>query len=122
MLLSESAGADPGLRIVPSGVVDVEFFADIRPVLQRSCVPCHTQSASTPPGDLVLDDLTLYDAAPNTGIRVPGDCMRLADDQGARWGHAPAIGRASGWRQTNASRYVRLLQSRRSLLMWKLFG
>jgi hypothetical protein len=27
-----------------------------------------------------------------------------------------------GWRQTNASRYVRMFQSRRSLLAWKVFG
>ena len=26
------------------------------------------------------------------------------------------------WRQSNASRYIRMFQSRRSLLMWKLFG
>ncbi len=26
------------------------------------------------------------------------------------------------WRQTNASRYVRAFQSRRSLLVWKIFG
>ena len=26
------------------------------------------------------------------------------------------------WRQTNASRYVRMFQSRRSLLIWKIFG
>ncbi len=33
------------------------------------------------------------------------------------------IGRSAGaWRQTNASRYVRKFQSRRSLLVWKIFG
>ena len=26
------------------------------------------------------------------------------------------------WRQTNASRYIRMFQSRRSLLIWKMFG
>jgi hypothetical protein len=121
-LLAAGSTNDPGLREVASGVVDVEFYRDIRPLLLRSCVPCHTQSNATPPGNLVLDDFTLYDAAPFTGIRAPGDYMRLANDQSARWGYAPVIGRSSGWRQTNASRYVRLFQSRRSLLLWKLFG
>jgi hypothetical protein len=39
----------------------------------------------------------------------------------AQYGHPPVI--ANGrWRQTNASRYIRSFQSRRSLLIWKLFG
>jgi mono/diheme cytochrome c family protein len=38
------------------GVKNVEFFRDIKPILQRSCVACHTKEAKDPPGNLVLDD------------------------------------------------------------------
>jgi hypothetical protein len=43
----------------------------------------------------------------------------LALDQSARFGHPPLV---NGWRYTNASRYVRMFQSRRSLIVWKIFG
>src|SRR5262249_60247020 len=36
------------------------------------------------------------------------------------FGQKPVIGH--GWRYRNASRYVRMFQSRRSLLVWKIFG
>jgi hypothetical protein len=62
----------------------------------------------------VLDDLALHDG-------LPGDYKRLADDTDADWGHPPVINNGT-WRQTNASRYVRAFQSRRSLLTWKIFG
>ena len=94
--------------------VDVEFYRDIRPILQRSCVSCHTDTNPTPPGNLVLDDLAMHDG-------LPGDYKRLADDGGAEWGHPPVINNGT-WRQTNASRYIRTFQSRRSLLTWKIFG
>jgi len=116
-LLTKDAEGAPALRVEPASLVDVEFIRDVRPLLQRSCVPCHTASAADPPGALVLDDL-----ASTNGL--PGDYARLADDAGARWGYPPLV-RVGGnpvWRQTNASRYVRPFQSRRSLLVWKLFG
>src|SRR5262249_44732333 len=92
------------------------FFRDIRPLLQRSCVPCHTKTNPTPPGNLVLDDTASYDAE-------PGDYARLADDWQARWGYPPLVNVGGPvWRQTNASRSVRMFQGRRSLLMWKIFG
>jgi hypothetical protein len=105
---------DPDLLLVEAGAVNVEFYRDVRPLLQRSCVPCHSQLNATPGAGLVLDDYTDYGG-------VPGDYARLADDQGAEWGYKPVIP-AQIWRQTNASRYVRAFQSRRSLLVWKIFG
>ena len=121
-LLTQDGNGQPALRTVNSAVVNVEFYRDIRPLLQRSCVGCHTGTNPTPPGALVLDDTALYETATNSGQRVPGDYKRLCQDSAARWGYAPVIGREAGWRQTNASRYVRPFQSRRSLLIWKLFG
>ncbi len=116
-LLSKDAQGNPSLRVVAESMVDVEFYRDIRPLLQRSCVPCHTKNDPDPPGDLVFDDYAFYG-------NFPGDYARLADDDGARWGYPALVGYAGNplWRQTNASRYVRSFQSRRSLLIWKIFG
>jgi hypothetical protein len=113
-LLSKDAQGNPALRTVDAPLVTVEFYRDIRPLLQRSCVPCHSKNVPSPPGSLVLDDYASPDGM------VPGDYARLADDQGAQWGYPPLV--SYGWRQTNASRYVRMFQSRRSLLTWKIFG
>ncbi len=115
-LLSKDAGGNPTVRVEPVSLVDVEFYRDIRPLLQRSCVSCHTKNDPNPPGRLVLDDYT-------SSGGLPGDYARLADDSEARWGYPPLVRVGTPvWRQTNASRYVRAFQSRRSLLMWKIFG
>ena len=50
---------------------------------------------------------------------MPGTYYRLAMDYAGRFGHKPLIG---SWRDQNASRYIRMFQSRRSLLVWKVFG
>ena len=113
-LLTRDAGGNPGLVVLPQPAVDVEFYRDIRPLLQRSCVSCHTGTNPTPPGNLVLDDISMHDG-------LPGDYKRLADDGAAEWGHPPVINNGT-WRQSNASRYIRAFQSRRSLLTWKIFG
>ncbi len=114
--LDESGRPTIDLRETPA--VDTEFYRDIRPILERSCVSCHRQGASPPPGNLVLDDRALYG---DRGKELPGDYLRLADDRHARWGHSPII-RGRKWRLPNASRYIRKFQSRRSLLTWKVFG
>ena len=62
----------------------------------------------------MLDDETLVNGYENT-------YHRLANDSEARYGIPPVIPNRT-WRQTNASRYVRMFQSRRSLLVWKVFG
>ncbi|MEO6065746.1 MAG: hypothetical protein ABIP49_08230 [Lysobacterales bacterium] len=111
-LLTRSPEGETLLRIEDASAVNVEFLRDIRPVLQRACVSCH-QGAS-PAGNLDL-------SATGTFGGLPGDYFRLAADTDAQFGHAPVIVNRQ-WRQTNASRYVRMFQSRRSLLMWKLFG
>ncbi len=100
-------------------VKNVEYFRDVQPIFQRSCVACHTRKADKPAGNLVLDD----DAPMNVPYvgRVPGTYYRLALDSGAKFGHKPVIHNGQ-WRQTNASRYVRKFQSRRSLLTWKVHG
>jgi hypothetical protein len=93
-------------------VLDVEYHRDIKPILQRSCVACHTRAS--PAGNLALDDDSIVDGFDNT-------YNRLANDPEAKYGYKPVI-TAKAWRGTNASRYVRSFQSRRSLLIWKIFG
>lgn len=107
-----------GLRY-EKGVKNVEYFRDIKPLLDRSCVACHTEKHGKPAGNLVLDDDNMVNV-PN-GPRLPGTYARLAHDQQAKYGYKPVIHNGS-WRQTNASRYVRMFQSRRSLLTWKIHG
>ncbi|HZR20413.1 MAG TPA: hypothetical protein VFE51_24235 [Verrucomicrobiae bacterium] len=113
-LLSKNTNGAPVLKTNSPGAVSVEFLRDIRPLLQRSCVPCHSQTNQAANAQLVLDDYTNYNG-------LPGDYERLADDTGAQWGYKPVIS-TGAWRQSNASRYVRMFQSRRSLLAWKIFG
>jgi len=102
------------------GVKNVEFYRDIKPILDRSCVACHTQKAQEPPGNLVLDDDQPVVAIVNQLTLPSGTYFRLAADREARHGHKPVSG--YGWRYSNASRYIRMFQSRRSLLVWKIFG
>jgi len=112
------AEGSTGLRF-DKGVKNVEYFRDVKPILERSCVACHTQKWDKPAGKLVLDD----DRPMNVSYlgKLPGTYYRLALDHEAKFGHKPVIHNGQ-WRQTNASRYVRKFQSRRSLLTWKVFG
>jgi hypothetical protein len=72
----------------------------------------------------VLDDdtptKTENPAGLSFGLTVPGTYARLAADRTGRWGHKPL--NRHGWTDLAASRYVRMMQSRRSLLIWKVFG
>jgi hypothetical protein len=105
-----------GLRY-EKGVKNIEFHRDIRPILERSCVACHSGKSGDPAGNLVLDDDRIV-KLPNADD-VPGTYYRLTMDYAGRFGHKPLNG---AWRGQNASRYVRMFQSRRSLLIWKVFG
>ena len=114
-LLSKDPAGQPTLRTDPERAVDVEFHRDIKPILQRSCVGCHSEDTEGgPAAQLVLDDDSITNG-------YNGTYTRLARDSGATHGIKPVINNGT-WRQTNASRYIRKFQSRRSLLIWKIFG
>ncbi|MBL8797361.1 MAG: sigma-70 family RNA polymerase sigma factor [Planctomycetia bacterium] len=105
---------------------NVEYFRDVKPILDRSCVACHTQKADKPAGNLVLDDDQLTKAPDGIGGlvvgppgKVPGTYLRLAMDHGGKFGHPSLV---AGWSHPQASRYVRMFQARRSLLAWKIHG
>jgi Hydrazine synthase alpha subunit middle domain len=97
-----------GVRLV-KGVQDVEFYRDVKPILDRSCVACHTIKNEKPAGGLALDD------------------YRPDDRSGFAAGHVTW----SGYRQLRQNlprTYARMaqysppFQSRRSLLIWKVYG
>ncbi|MBC7820813.1 MAG: hypothetical protein IAG10_28340 [Planctomycetaceae bacterium] len=102
-----------------TNAVTVEYFRDIQPILKRSCIACHTKSWEKPAGNLVLDADDEQIQFEHHG-KFPGTYLRLAMDERAKFGHKP-IGYDS-WGYPNASRYIRKLQSRRSLLVWKIYG
>ncbi|MCC6420422.1 MAG: hypothetical protein IT429_19470, partial [Gemmataceae bacterium] len=111
---------ETGLRHV-KGIHNVEYFRDIRPIFERSCVACHSHKLKEPAGGLVLDDDhkgTLpafgHDAGPS--VQVPLTYFRLTV------GTERYKPRELGLRHDQASRYLFRFQSRRSLLVWHLFG
>ncbi len=114
---------ETGLRC-EKAVKNVEYTHDVKPILERSCVACHTKRARKPAGNLVLDDDGYVDVQQPAGlgftIHVPGTYARLAADAAGKWGFPPL--NRHGWTEQAASRYVRMFQSRRSLLIWKVFG
>ncbi|MBY0522851.1 MAG: hypothetical protein K2R98_05615 [Gemmataceae bacterium] len=109
-----------GLRYEKS-VKNIEYHRDVKPILNRSCVACHTHKAEKPTGGLILDDDDKeslpafgHDAGPN--VNVPRTYFRLAA------GHARFEPRELGLSGDSASRYIRKFQARRSLLAWKVHG
>jgi hypothetical protein len=114
---------ETGVRIEPS-VKNVEYFRDVKPIFARSCTACHTNNEGKPAGNLVLDDDALVKAQNSSGlgfeVTLPASYARLAADAQGQWGHKPW--HRHGWRDQRASRYVTMMQARRSLLVWKVYG
>jgi hypothetical protein len=111
---------ESGLRYLKTGPLNVEYWRDVKPILAKHCAECHTsKDGRKPDGNLDLDaDDTLVDRE-NLG-KFPGTYYRLALDERGKFGHKPPGW--DSWGSPNASRYIRKFQSRRSLLVWKLFG
>lgn len=114
---------ETGLRYEPT-IKTVEFHRDIAPIFERSCVACHTKDAERPAGNLVFDDDTPVKATNPAGLgfelMLPASYARLTADAKGQWGHKPL--HRHGWTDLAASRYIRQMQSRRSLIVWKIFG
>ena len=87
------------------GVKDVEFHRDVKPILQRSCVACHSVKHDQPAGRLALDD----DQPIKQPSRVP-------------WAENVQV--AQGLPRTYARlvQYSWAFQSRRSPLVWMVYG
>lgn len=89
----------------PTAVKDVEFYHDIKPLLDRSCVACHTRRQESPAGKLALDD---YREAASDGL-VP-------------WAENVHIPKRLPRTYARLVQYAWAFQSRRSPLIWKLYG
>lgn len=114
------ADESTGVRVEKSGVVDVEYHRDIRPIFDRSCVACHTaKHGDEPAGKLDLDADAERVRFENRG-EFPGTYARLALNERGQFGYKP-VGYDS-WGGPQASRWVRKFQSRRSVLVWKIHG
>jgi hypothetical protein len=99
------AADETGLKFA-KGVVDVEYWRDVRPILQRSCAACHSAKADAPAGNLVLDDDAIVPSKQHLGpMQAPATYRTLA---------APE--------ERQNARYITRFQSRSSPLIWKLFG
>jgi len=110
---------ETGLRVA-KGPLNVEYFRDIQPILQRSCVACHSEKEGRKPAaQLNLDADDEWISHEHVG-KFPGTYYRLALDGRGKFGNKP-LGMDS-WGYPQASRYVREFQSRRSVLVWKIEG
>ena len=92
-----------GVKSAGKAVADVEFNRDIKPILDRSCVACHTTQSDEPAGHLALDD-----ASP---IKKQG-LVPWAENVRVRQGLPRSYARLV--------QYCWAFQSRRSPLIWKV--
>jgi hypothetical protein len=111
---------ETGLRF-EKRVKNVEYYRDIKPILDRSCITCHTQKWEKPAGNLVLDDPRMENySGQYPQARLPSTYFRLVMDHKGKYGHK--LHGPGGDTYGRGSRYIWPLQSRRSLLVWKIFG
>jgi hypothetical protein len=104
---------ETGLRF-EKGVKDVEYFRDVKPILERSCLACHSHDLAKPAGGVVLDPDKDLHGSPNFLGRFNQENHAIAMS-----GLKSVKGRIAFMLDP---RLVRDFQSRRSLLVWKTFG
>ena len=111
----------PACAIAKSGPLNVEYRRDIKPILdaQLRRLPHREGRQGAGRQPRTSTPTTSWCSIEHHG-KFPGTYYRLALDERAKFGHKP-VGYDS-WGYPNASRYVRKFQSRRSLLVWKIFG
>jgi hypothetical protein len=95
-----------GLRMA-KGVLDVEYWRDIRPIFDRSCVACHSRKAAKPAGNLVLDD---DEPVKSKHFRHPANLTST---------YLSLVPVDNG---SSATRYIHRMQARSSLLIWNVYG
>jgi hypothetical protein len=102
-----------GLRF-EDGVKNVEYFRDVQPILARSCVACHSQKLVKPAGNLVLDPEQDLQGSKSFIDRFNSERHAIAMS-----GLQSVKGRASFIQNP---KYARPFQSRRSMVIWKIYG
>lgn len=115
----------PLTQTVATGVLAFEFRRDVLPALETNCTSCHTSAASAPPPDVngVPPKLAMFDSA-LTGLEYQVRAYQsLARDATGAFAHGTTIPAGqSVYHFPQASRYVRAIQARASLLTWKIYG
>ena len=100
---------NPPVRVLPPGMVDVEYNRDILPIFRSRCVTCHATA----------DNRSLTDFAVDGRTQSDDPYFRLVKDDDGRYGGPPPGG---SYVYPQLSKYVRANQARQSFLVWKLFG
>jgi hypothetical protein len=101
-LLALDGAGQPIVTTIPAHRVAVEYFHDVRPLLDARCAACH--GGATPAAGLDLSSAH----APVGGF--PYAYWRLVqNDEGT-------------YLEPQLTRYLRAFQSRQSLLLWKVWG
>lgn len=115
-----------GLRFEKTGAINVEFYRHVMPIFRRSCTGCHSKDNSKPAANLVLDDLEMVKGRGGGGMfrsepggKIPATYAMLVRGVLDQYGRKHVANR---WVTPQVSRYVRVYQSRRSLLSWKVLG
>ena len=115
-----------GLRFEKRGAIDVEFHRHVMPIFKRSCTGCHSKENPKPAANFVLDDLEMVKGRGGGGMfrsepggKIPATYAMLVRGALDRFGRKHVADR---WVLPQVSRYVRVYQSRRSLLAWKVLG
>jgi hypothetical protein len=96
-----------GVRTAAEAVTDVEFYRDVKPILDQHCVACHTKDSAKPAGKLVMDDYSPI----KREWRVPwAENVILPTRDKLPYTYARLV------------QYAWAFQSRRSPLIWKVYG
>ncbi|MEO6324659.1 MAG: hypothetical protein ABIT01_01015, partial [Thermoanaerobaculia bacterium] len=115
-LLAVDGTRTPGITLVPSHAITVEYLRDVRPIFQAKCASCHTARGRAPAAGLDLDaDDRLADGFPATYALL----LRRQSPQNST---PRAVTPEGDWYGPQASRFIRGGQARQSLLAWKIFG
>ena len=93
------------VRVTGNGIHDVEYYRDIKPLLDRSCVACHSVKLDKPAGRLAFDD----DRPISKRGLVP-------------WAENIRVAKGLPKSYARIVQYAWAFQSRRSPLIWKVYG
>ncbi len=114
---------NPSVTTSSARQTSVEYFRDVKPILESRCSGCHASNASDGKLNLHADGANVSCA----GTSWPGTYYRLVIDTNQdgcpKFGlGTPAGSGDSYFLPPQQTRYLRSFQSRQSLLAWKVFG
>jgi uncharacterized protein (TIGR03437 family) len=127
-LLRVDGSVNPGVTESSERFATIEYFRDIRPILQAKCASCHSSDGITiPAGGLNLADNKLVeirrasDQIPD-GF-YPATYATLAIHKDPLANPTPrSFSPLGDWYWPQVTKYIRAGQARQSLLAWKIFG